>query len=95
MSTVDRLKVVEDKVQTLEEEVEALKQSPRPGRKAKEMPHAGEAGVCGITGDEDCETCEHSSIYRYQRGCRGTACVAANRDYYREYRRRAKESSEE
>lgn len=33
------------------------------------------------------EECEDASIYRYQKGCKGTACVRINSEYYTKYRR--------
>ena len=81
---VARLAALEERVQQLEDS--------RPGRKAQKL-ESTEVGVCGLEPGRDDVSCEDASVYRYQQGCRGQACVRANSEYYAEYRRRKKEES--
>jgi hypothetical protein len=59
----------------------------KPGRKAKLMVQTNSPGVCGLDPDRDDTTCPDAGVYRYQQGCKGTACVAANTAYYANRRR--------
>lgn len=84
MSLTDPSVSIEDRITALEKRVEFLEKE-RPGRRMK--PNVvSQAGVCGIDPGQDSATCANASIYRYQQGCRGTACVTIHRDYYTEYR---------
>lgn len=77
-STDARLTALEQRVAALE--------GGRPGR--KRMPIlVSEDGVCGVEPDSDSETCPYASIYRRQKGCKGTACVNKATSYYAGYRR--------
>lgn len=92
-----------DVVNDLRERVEAL-ESTKVGRKKKALLRPHEVGVCALNEDPESEvnsppcfdsaTCPDSSIYRYQQGCRGTACVEKNHDYYVEYRAKKKQKEE-
>ena len=74
MSNVEtRLARLEAKVATLE--------SKRPGRKALPIVVSQE-GVCGVDPDIDSSVCPHASLYRRQKGCKGTACVQLSQEYY-------------
>lgn len=77
---------LEDRVTVLEDEVERLKTKQQPGRKKVPMLAPHQPGVCGLDPDCDSAECEQFSVYRYQQGCRGTACVGRNREYYAENR---------
>lgn len=73
------------RIERLERDVEFLKKE-RPGRKPLPIL-VSEKGVCGLDPSRDSATCQDATIYRWQRGCLGTACEAKNRDYYDEYRK--------
>lgn len=75
---------LEARVAALEEKVEFLSKS-RPGRRFKPNVVTQE-GVCGINPECDSTACTDATIYRYQQGCRGAACVKINREYYSQYR---------
>ena len=79
------------RVAELEERMHQLEAS-RPGRKARKLERPMEAGVCGLAPECNSNECEDSSVYRYQLGCRGGACVKKNSVYYAEYRRKRKVS---
>lgn len=83
-------KSIETRLATLEKRVKAL-EGGRSGRKALPIL-VSEHHVCGIDPDSDSKTCEHASLYRNQKGCRGDACVAKMRAYYREYRAEMRDS---
>lgn len=87
----DRIVLLEQKVERLEQQVEFLEKK-RPGRRLQPIV-VTESGVCGLDPSCDSKTCKKSSIYRYQQGCLGDACVTANREYYAEYRARKKTPS--
>ena len=84
---------------SLEEQVKALQQAleeaqaSRPGRKAKKLL-VSEAGVCGIDPTRDSATCPDASLYRRQKGCKGTACVGLASEYYKNYRQEKKACSQ-
>lgn len=78
-----------DRVTSLEQRM-AVVESERPGRKAKPLLRT-EVGVCGLDPDRDSSTCDEATVYRYQQGCKGTACVMANREYYARYREEQRE----
>lgn len=90
MST-DRLDAIEARLDAVETEVELIKAS-RPGKKAKPLVKS-EIGVCGLDPTRDSAQCEEATIYRYQKGCRGTRCVEINRQYYQEYREKQRATS--
>jgi hypothetical protein len=71
--------------------VESLEKE-RPGRRMRPLL-ASDPGVCGLDPENSSDTCEGASIYRYQQGCRGDACVKVNREYYAEYRRKNRAAS--
>jgi hypothetical protein len=76
---------------SLEERVAALEQrmstveAKRPGRKSLPIV-VSEAGVCGIDPDRDSASCEDASLYRRQKGCKGTACTNISTAYWANYR---------
>jgi hypothetical protein len=84
---------VEQRVSILESKVASLERA-RPGRK-KVPIIAKKKGVCGINPDRDSSTCEDAGVYRFQQGCRGTACTEINEAYYREYRAKNKPTVKE
>lgn len=44
--------------------------------------------VCALDETRDSAACEDATVYRYQQGCRGVACVREYRDYYARYRKK-------
>jgi hypothetical protein len=70
----------------LEARVDAL-EAARPGRKGKPIIVSAE-GVCGIDPERDSATCPDASLWRRQRGCKGTACVREATEYYDNYRKK-------
>jgi hypothetical protein len=79
---------MEARVTRLEEQVTHLL-GGRPGRKPKPIV-VSETGVCGIDPERDSTTCGDASLYRFQKGCKGTKCEAINTEYYDTYRREQK-----
>jgi hypothetical protein len=75
---------VEARLASLEQRVRTL-EGGRPGRKALPIL-VSEEGVCGIDPDSDSTICPHASLYRHQKGCRGTRCAEITAEYYRDYR---------
>ena len=70
----------------LETEV-ALLRKAKPGRKPRIIEsELRKPGVCAITPEMDSAECPDANVYRHQQGCRGTACVQVNTNYYEEYR---------
>lgn len=84
---------IEERITDLEERVESLEKQKRPGRKASPMLAPNQPGVCALDPECDSALCEQKSVFRYQQGCRGTACVDKNRSYYAEYRKSRREAS--
>lgn len=82
----------EQRVTALEQRVKLL-ESERPGRKLTPIV-VSEAGVCGIDPKRNSATCGDANVYRYQKGCRGTACTQIYEDYYRSYRKKRIEELE-
>ena len=84
---------LQEQVADLQEQVADLRErvlkieSSRPGRKGTPVI-VSEKGVCGLDPACDSETCERASVYRWQKGCRGTACAEKNSAYYSDYRRK-------
>lgn len=89
-----RLAVVEERLDQLEEDVASLKKN-KPGRRAKVLTNLRQSGVCALHEDMDSAECPDANVYRHQQGCRGTACVKANQEYYAEYRAKTRDDSEE
>lgn len=91
MSDIERITFLEAAFTELSNRMAALEQavmdikSSKPGRKGKPLL-TSEVGVCGLDPTRDSAQCQDSTIYRYQQGCRGTACVEINRNYYNDYR---------
>jgi hypothetical protein len=79
---------LEARVANLEARIRTL-EGGRPGRKAKPIV-VSKLGVCGIDPERDSETCPDASLYRKQRGCKGTACIKKTDEYYTEYRKGGK-----
>lgn len=82
MSTTDP--EVLARIATLEAKVAQL-EGGRPGRKRRPILVSAE-GVCGIEPERDSATCPDASIYRKQKGCKGTRCAEIYDGYYTEYR---------
>mgnify|MGYP000508836123 CR=1 FL=1 len=80
-----RLSLLEDLVAALASELEEVK-ARRPGPKPAKLVAPKQPGVCAIDPDCDSYSCDRASIYRHQQGCRGTACVIKNNDYYADRR---------
>ena len=80
-----RLAVLEERVKHLTAQVEG----GRSGRRALPILVSTE-GVCGVDPDGDSEGCPFASLYRHQKGCRGTACVQKSSQYYKDYRQNRK-----
>lgn len=70
---VARLSALEERVESLEGE--------RPGRKKLPIVVSQE-GVCGVDPGTDSASCPFASLYRRQKGCKGTACVVKSREYH-------------
>ncbi len=70
---VARLTALEERVESLEGE--------RPGRKKLPIVVSQE-GVCGVDPGIDSASCPFASLYRRQKGCKGTACVTKSRAYH-------------
>ncbi len=81
---IERLDYIESRLAEIGDDVETIK-SHKPGRKGKPIL-TSEVGVCGLDPTCDSSKCDDATIYRYQKGCRGTRCVEINRDYYSDYR---------
>lgn len=87
-TVIDPMKVLEERVTELERLVAALVseleevKARRPGPKPAKLVASKQPGVCAIEPDCDSTVCDKASIYRYQQGCQGTACVIKNNDYY-------------
>jgi hypothetical protein len=79
---------IETRVAALEARVESL-EGERPGRRRQPIVVSAE-GVCGLDPQRDSATCPDASIYRRQKGCKGTACQQAASDYYANYRANGK-----
>ena len=82
---VTTIQQLERRIQQLEKDIEFLMKG-RPGRKPLPIL-VSEPGVCGIDPSRDSSKCPDATIYRYQKGCKGIACEARNRDYYQGYRK--------
>lgn len=87
-----RLAILERSYQNLAERVETL-EGGRPGRKPLPILVSIE-GVCGIDPARDSETCPDATLYRRQKGCKGTACLEKASEYYSEYRANRKAEAE-
>jgi len=83
---------LETRVARLEEQVARL-EGGRSGRKALPIL-VSQAGVCGVDPDSDDSTCPFASIYRHQKGCRGTACTTLSSEYYKQYRKNRAQDGE-
>jgi hypothetical protein len=81
-----RLALLEAHIENLIERVYDLEGKGQRGRQAKPIL-VKEEGICGLDPESDSATCPYASIYRKQKGCKGTACVAAASTYYANYRR--------
>lgn len=77
---------IETRLASLEARVESL-ESERPGRKALPILVSAE-GVCGVDPESDSASCPHASLWRRQKGCKGTSCVQTATEYYADYRNR-------
>lgn len=44
--------------------------------------------ICALDEERNSAECPDSTVYRYQQGCRGVACVREYRDYYSDYRKK-------
>jgi hypothetical protein len=75
---------LEARVSSLEERLAAV-EAGRPGRKARPILVSIE-GVCGIDPHRDSATCPDASVYRKQKGCKGTRCSEISAEYYAAYR---------
>jgi len=84
-------KTLEQRVKALEDQVKTLNLE-RPGRKAKPMLVLRQKGVCAIDPERNSATCPDSSIFRYQNGCHGTACMQEQQNAYQ--RRKDKKEAE-
>jgi hypothetical protein len=80
-----RLDVVEERLDVLETEVASLKRN-KPGRRAAVLTNLHQPGVCAMHEGIDSAECPNANVYRHQQGCRGTACVRENSEYYAGYR---------
>lgn len=80
------------RVSDLEKRVDAL-ENAKPGRRGVPIT-VSEKGVCGIDPTCDSATCEKASVYRWQKGCRGTACEKEYKGYYSMYRKKRRGSEE-
>jgi hypothetical protein len=86
----DKNVTIEQRIAALEQRV-AFLEKERPGRKMR--PNlSSQVGVCGIDPEQDSKKCPNASIYRYQQGCQGDACVKINREYYTAYRAKKKDN---
>ena len=72
-----------------------IKGRKKPGRKPKLLVEEARycVDVCALDPDSDSSECESSGVYRYQQGCRGTACVAKHSAYYAERSRLKQEQA--
>ena len=85
MSTTD-IDLVLARLSALEERVESL-EGERPGR--KKLPiMVSEEGVCGVAPGTDSGSCPFASLYRRQKGCKGTACITKSREYHANRKRK-------
>lgn len=91
-TTEQRLAALEQQTTALVQRVNTL-EGARPGRKAKPMVSLRVKGVCAIDPTRDSATCPDHSIFRYQKGCHGTACLKEQQDAY-ERRKTRKELTE-
>ena len=92
-----RNRELREKQARLRDDVDALNvritaMEARKARKPKTL-QVSEAGTCGLNPEINSAVCPNSSLYRFQQGCLGTACVEKNRQYYAD--RRAKKKSEQ
>ncbi len=92
--TVDPEKDLAQRVTALEQRVQTL-ESNRPGRKAKPMLVLKQKGVCSLDPTRDSATCPDSSIFRYQSGCHGTACLAEQQAAYERRKNKKKPGTKE
>jgi len=76
---------IETRLASLEARVETL-EGGRSGRRAKPILVSIE-GVCGVDPLGDSATCTDASLYRRQKGCKGTACKQKSSEYYANYRK--------
>ena len=96
-ANASRLRELTDHIERLRTEADAINirltaLEAKRGRKAKPLT-VREAGVCGLDPERNSAICPSASIYRYQQGCLGTACVEKNRAYYAD--RRAKKRADQ
>jgi hypothetical protein len=75
---------VETRLTALEERVESLEKG-RSGRRAKPIL-VSHTGICGVDPHRDSSECPDASLYRRQKGCKGTACLAKSAEYFKDYR---------
>lgn len=68
----------------LEERVESLEKG-RSGRRGKPILVSIE-GICGVDPKRDSSECPDASLYRRQKGCKGTGCLLKSSEYYQDYR---------
>jgi hypothetical protein len=87
---MSEIAALQEQIHDLYVRVEKL-ENERPGRKATPMVAPDQPGVCGLDPECNSAECESASVYRYQQGCRGTACVQANSEYYAAYRKKRRE----
>lgn len=78
--------LLERRISDLEARVHIL-ETTKPGRRGVPV-QVSEPGVCGLDPDCDSSKCEKASVYRWQKGCRGTACENEYRSYYSAYRKK-------
>jgi hypothetical protein len=67
----------------LNERIDKLEDDVKNGTRKPKVD--GEPGICAVTGDPVGQECSSSTVYRYQRGCKGAACLELGRQYYRDY----------
>lgn len=67
----------------LKERIDKLEDAVKNGTRKPKVD--GEPGICAVTGDPVGQECSSSTVYRYQRGCKGAACLELGRQYYRDY----------
>lgn len=73
---------LEDRVTTLETQMEKVLQTPAVRKRTP-------LGVCAL-GVTPSEACKEASLGKYQSGCHGDACRARQAEYFREWRARSK-----